>query len=134
MSLQRVLFVGSTALFLVSHTVGSEGADGRIKTTPSVKSFAVYALSRGKGVPPAARAAFRKVQDLVEADRKRGVKVTITTTRIGIEGEMKLCADYKDSRAGTEAFRRASVIVKGVDLVNLKAEPCANVPPRTEIQ
>jgi hypothetical protein len=116
------------AFFLLSHSVRSR-ADGRNKIKPSVKSFAVYAQSRGKGVPPAARAAIRKVQDLVEADRKRGVKVTFTTARIGIEGETKLCADYKDSRAGTEAFQRASVIVKGVDLINLVVEPCVKARP-----
>src|SRR2546421_10404028 len=55
----------------------------------SVKSFAVYALSRGSGVPPTAREALRKVQALVEKDQKRGIGVTIETTRIGIEGETR---------------------------------------------
>jgi len=93
----------------------------------ATRSFAVYILSRGTGVPPEARAAQLKVQKLAEADRDRGLTVSIETTRIGIEGERRLCVTYKDSRNGARAFERARAIVKGVDLVNLVAEPCT--PP-----
>ena len=91
----------------------------------SVKSFAVYALSRGRGVPPQAREALRKVRALVEQDQKRGISVTIETTRIGIEGETRMCIDYKNGADGTRAYDRVRAIVKGIDLVNLVAEPCA---------
>ena len=91
----------------------------------SVKTFAVYALSRGRGVPPAAREALRKVRALVEKDQKRGIGVTMETTRIGIEGETRMCIDYKKAAEGRRAYDRARAIVKGIDLVNLVAEPCA---------
>lgn len=93
----------------------------------AVRSFAVYALSRGSGVPPEARAAQQKVQRLAEADRDRGLSVTIETTRIGLEGERRVCIAYRDSRHGARALERARAIVKGIDLVNLVVEPCA--PP-----
>ena len=91
----------------------------------SVKSFAVYVLSRGSGVPSKAREALRKVRALVEKDQKRGIGVTIETTRIGIEGETRMCIDYKKAADGRLAYDRVRVIVKGIDLVNLVAEPCA---------
>lgn len=109
----------------------SPSTAGRAKP---IKSFAVYTLSRGAGVPPAAREALEQVTNLVESDRKRGVRVTLETTRIGIEGEKRMCAEYEDPRDGAQAWERASAIVKGVDLVNLVAEPCASPATATETQ
>ncbi len=109
----------------------SPSTSGRVKP---VKSFAVYTLSRGTGVPSAAREALEQVTNLVESDRKRGVRLTVETTRIGIEGEKRICVEYGDPRDGARAWERASAIVKGVDLVNLVAEPCASPASNTETQ
>jgi hypothetical protein len=95
-------------------------------------SFTIVALSRGKGVPPAAREALRSVQELVETDRRQGVKVIVETTRIGLEGETRTCVEYQDTVAGGRAYERASAIVKGVDLVNLTLEPCPAKPPQDQ--
>jgi len=81
-------------------------------------------------VPPEAREALRRVRELVEADRARGLSVHLETTRLGLEGETRVCVDYRDPGAGTRAYGRAGAIVKGVDLVNLVAEPCASSTPR----
>jgi hypothetical protein len=89
-----------------------------------MNSFTVYALSRGKGVPREAREALGSVRKLVEADRSRGVKVTLETTRIGLEGETRLCAAYQDPKDAAAAFERAKALVRGIDLVNLVAGPC----------
>lgn len=94
---------------------------------PATRSFAIYTLSRGSGVPTEARAAQLEIQKLVEADRDKGLTVSIETTRIGIEGERRLCVTYKDARNSARAFERARAIVKGVSLINLVAEPCT--PP-----
>src|SRR3954468_18126424 len=40
---------------------------------PPVSSFAIYTLSKGKGVPIEAQAALRKIQRLVKNDQSRGV-------------------------------------------------------------
>lgn len=93
-------------------------------TEPAVKSFALYTLSRAQGVPPEAREALRKVQALLEEERSRGVVVKVQSTRIGLEGETRLCAEFEDGAAGGAAFRRASAMVEGVELVNLVVEPC----------
>ena len=89
-----------------------------------VPSFAVYTLSRGKGVPDEAREALRRVVEHAEEQQRRGVKVQITTTRIGIEGETRACIAYEDPQEGARAYENAKNIVKNVDLVNLTIEPC----------
>jgi hypothetical protein len=89
-----------------------------------VKSFALYILSRGQGVPDEAREAMGRVRAILDEEKSRGVAVTVQSTRIGLEGETKLCAEFEDEAAGGSAFRRASEVVKGVDLVNLVVEPC----------
>lgn len=93
-------------------------------TPPPVRSFAVYALSRGKGVPPEAAEALRKVVALAEEDQRRGVQVSFTTKRFGLEGEARACITYEDAQAGARALESARSIVKNVDLVNLEVEPC----------
>jgi hypothetical protein len=100
--------------------------------SPTTRSFAVYSLSRGTGVPPEASEAQLKVQKLAEADRARGVTVSIETTRIGIEGERRLCVAYRDSRNAARALARARVIVKGIGLVNLVVEPCTPAPSKIQ--
>jgi hypothetical protein len=103
---------------------GGRGEDG-------VRSFAVYALSRGTGVPAAAREAQQKVQELVESDRGRGIEVTVQATRIGIEGERRLCVTYADSQEAARALERVRAMVQGVDLVNVVVEPCAPPPVKS---
>jgi hypothetical protein len=112
------------ALFLIG-IAGSAGCTADApKPQPSVESFAVYALSRGKGVPPEARDALRRVVQLAEEDQRRGVKVTVATTRIGIEGETRVCFTYEDPKEGARACDRARAVVENVDLVNLAVERC----------
>ena len=96
------------------------------------RSFALYALSRAKGVPPEAREVLRRVRALLESDRKRGVAVKIETTTLGLEGETRLCAEYEDSGAAEKALARARDLAKGVDLLNLVVEPCGRRSPPTE--
>jgi hypothetical protein len=91
---------------------------------PPVKSFALYTLSRAQGVPPEAREALERVRAFLDEEESRGVAMKVQVTRIGIEGETRLCAEFEDGAAGGAAFRRASGIVEGVDLVNLVVEPC----------
>jgi hypothetical protein len=93
-------------------------------TQPPFKSFSLYVLSRGKGVPPEAREALRKARELIEADRRRGLGMKLETKRLGIEGETRLCAEYEDAKDAGRAFERVSALVKGVDLANLVVEPC----------
>ena len=94
-----------------------------------MNGFAVTTLSRGKGVPAEARAALGRIRELVEADRRRGLNVTVATARIGLEGETRLCVEYQDPADAVQAYERAQALVKGIDLVNLVAGPCEGGAP-----
>lgn len=92
------------------------------------RTFQLSILSRGSGVPAAAKEAAQQVQKLVDADRARGIQVTVETTRIGIEGERRMCVTYQSAREGGRMFERVRALVKGVDLVNLVEGPCTTPP------
>jgi hypothetical protein len=88
-------------------------------------SFSIYLLSRGTGVPEVGLKALQQVRELLETLAEEGRTVRMKETRIGLEGERRLCAEFDREEAADEAWRRAQEIVAGVDLVNLKAEPCS---------
>ncbi len=94
------------------------------KAPSRATSVAVYALSRGKGVPDATRAAFGKVRDLLEPLRREGHVTRLEETRIGLEGETRLCAEFKDTGAARDAIERIRKIASGVELLNVVEEPC----------
>ena len=81
-------------------------------------------------MPVAAREAQRNVEALVAADRERGVSVSIEATRIGIEGERRVCVSYEDSEEGARALERVRALVAGIDLLNLVDGPCT--PPGSD--
>jgi len=96
----------------------------------SYKSFALYVLSRGKGVPDEARKVFGEVRDLAESDREEGIAVTIQTKRFGLEGERRLCVEYQEEEKARRLFDRAKALVEGVDLARVVVEAC--VEPRED--
>jgi hypothetical protein len=107
------------------------GLQASAQSTPSpsprkpFNAFALYVLSKGKGVPPEADEALRKVRALVNADRDRGVAVKVESKPLGIEGEMRLCAEYERADEAGRAYDKAKAMAEGVPLTNLVVEPCA---------
>ena len=95
------------------------------------RSFALYVLSRGKGVPDEAWEALGKVRALAETDREKGVAVTIQEKRIGLEGERRLCIEYEERKEARRAYGRAKALVEGVDLARIEIETCAE-PDKNE--
>jgi hypothetical protein len=102
------------------------------RSAPDVTSFAVFALSRGKGVPPEARDVLRKVAEMADADERRGVRVETRRTRIGLEGETRLCVEYQSAADARRGLEQVEKIVKDVDLVNLVPGPCGEPPKARE--
>ena len=100
------------------------GAPQESQETDTLRSFAVYALSRGAGVPAEARRALDAANEIVERDRSRGSVVSANTTRLGLEGERRLCVEYETAEAAARARREIEALIEGVDLVNLVVEPC----------
>jgi hypothetical protein len=85
---------------------------------------AVYALSRGTGVPAATRAALERARALLEEERRKGVARSVERSRIGLEGETRLCAEFNDAASAQAVFNRLRKLTAGVDLLNVTMEPC----------
>lgn len=94
------------------------------------RTFALYVLSRGKGVPDEARKVFGEVRDLAESDQEEGIAVTIQTKRFGLEGERRLCVEYQEEEKARRLFGRAKALVEGVDLARVVVETC--IEPRED--
>lgn len=121
--------VGSASLVFV-WLLGAWTATAGCGTTPeapraSPASFAVYALSRGRGVPQATRTAWQAVWEMLEKARREGTVLQLQQTRIGLEGEVRLCAEFADSRRAQEMLARAREMTTGVDLLNVVEESCS---------
>ncbi|MGH6915300.1 MAG: hypothetical protein ACREH3_16555, partial [Geminicoccales bacterium] len=93
-------------------------------------SFAIYALSRGQGVPDKARAALAEAKAALEKLREQGAEMTLTEERIGLEGETRLCATFDDPDLAGRILQRVRQIILDVDLVNLADEPCGTDRPQ----
>ncbi len=90
----------------------------------STAEFAVYALSRGKGVPEPTRGAFRNARALLEGAKQRGEVTRLKETRIGLEGETRLCAEAKDIATARALLRELRAIAENIELFNVVVEPC----------
>ena len=86
---------------------------------------AVFALSRGAGVPEATRAALERARALFEAARSEGRVLRIEETRIGLEGETRLCAVARDPEAAEDLMAQLKSTAEGAELFNVVAEPCS---------
>jgi len=91
--------------------------------------IAVYALSRGQGVPVAARQALRSARALFAKWGAEGRVLDLVDTPVGLEGDTRLCARFATPVDATSALKELDDIGRGVDLFQVKAEPCAH-PPR----
>jgi len=99
---------------------------GEEQSPPAVvTSFAVYALSRGQGVPAPTRSAWQAVWTLLEDARREGKIARLQQTRLGLEGEVRLCAQFSDRAQAQEMLQRTREIGKGVELLNIVEEPCS---------
>lgn len=91
--------------------------------------IAVYALSRGKGVPGPTRQALRAARDLFARWGAEGRVLDLIDTPIGLEGDTRLCARFASSADAASALRQLDELGRGIDLFQVRPEPCAH-PPR----
>ena len=121
-----VLTFGIFSLLALSACGESSTANGdKHVSETSGAEFALYALSRGKGVPEPTRGALEKANSLLEDARQRGEVLALSKTRIGLEGEMRLCVQAKDAAAARELQRKIRAIAENVELFNIVEEPCS---------
>jgi len=121
---RRLVVAALLLIATASACAGDTVTDRPAAASFEARSFAVYALSRGKGVPQGARAALDQARSMLEDLQARGADLTLTQERIGLEGETRLCATFADASLAEETLERIRRLVSGVDLVNLTEEPC----------
>ncbi|MEN8174156.1 MAG: hypothetical protein ABFS23_00220 [Pseudomonadota bacterium] len=128
---RRTQRLSLTAMFALAVAVAATGIAGHRGDgdTPVAEipeegtGFSVYALSRGKGVPDEARAVLEQAALWLD-EAARESPVEIRRTRIGIEGETRLCATFQDRAIADALLMRIRELAQDVDLVNVMVGPC----------
>lgn len=101
-------------------------ADGeRRVSASSTAEFALYALSRGTGVPEPTRSAFQRAREVLTDARERGEVLRLEEQRIGLEGETRLCVQARDIDVARELLRKVRAVTGDVELLNVVEEPCS---------
>jgi hypothetical protein len=111
----------------VERTAGSAdpGRDaGPPDAVLELRSFAFYALSRGKGLSEDGRRALEGFRELLRNMKAEGHVVEVSDTRIGIEGETRVCAKFASAELAGKAWTQLQQLSAGADLVQLKPEKC----------
>lgn len=81
-------------------------------------------LSRGKGVPDEARAAYQDARAVLERRRDAGIVTEMRTQRIGLEGETRLCAEFRSEQDARAALAEIQKRTAGADLLDAEIAPC----------
>jgi hypothetical protein len=89
-----------------------------------LQSFAVYALSRGSGLSETGRRAIAEFREVLRAMKADGRVVQVSDTRIGIEGETRICAKFATAELAGQQWMEMTRYVGEANLVQLKAEEC----------
>jgi hypothetical protein len=102
-------------------TQTSPGADDKAATPVHIT---IDALSRGQGVPIETRDAFKKIRALLERQQATSAVVAVRYQRIGIEGESRLCVEFRNAGDAQAALAEIRKIAAGADLLNIVEAPC----------
>lgn len=124
-SLLVILPLSILALAALSPAGKASGVkDATRAAEKSAAEIAVYALSRGKGVPEPTRGALKKARTLLEGAKQRGDVIRFKEARIGLEGETRLCVEARDGAAARALLQELRAIAENVELFNVALEPC----------
>ncbi|MBC7988590.1 MAG: hypothetical protein H7Y19_03275 [Luteimonas sp.] len=81
-------------------------------------------LSRGKGVPTETREAYKQIRYVLEQQQANANVTALQANRIGLEGETRLCAEFRNRDDAQAALAEIRKLSDGVDLLNVVEEPC----------
>ncbi len=84
----------------------------------------INALSRGKGVPAETREAFKQIRALLEQQQATAAVTAMQYQRIGLEGESRLCVEFRNASDAQAALTEIRKISADVDLLNVVEAPC----------
>lgn len=99
-------------------------AEGTTEPLGGDTQFAIYALSRGRGVPAPTAQALEVLHDQFDKDRDKGIVTRIESTQIGLEGETRLCVEFSSPEAASNAWEYTRQKTLGIELLNLRRETC----------
>lgn len=91
------------------------------KVTPSIE---ILALSRGRGVPDATRAAIERMRTVLAEKRSNGTVVDTSEVIFGLEGETRICVTLRDTEALEEVLSALLKIGENVDLIEIHERAC----------
>jgi hypothetical protein len=107
------------------HTsVASSDVDFPEEKLAGLKSFAVYALSRGSGVPEAASQLIVELRSLYQTNGTQREVSRYVEDRIGLEGETRVCLEFDTANAAQIAWKEVRVLIGEKELIDLRAEEC----------
>ncbi len=86
-------------------------------------------LSRGKGVPYATRDAYKRIHAALEQRQSVSAVTSMYSQRIGLEGESRLCIEFRSAQDAEAALIEIRKLAAGMDLLNVSDTPC---PSRKE--
>lgn len=95
---------------------------GQPLTNPTIE---VLALSRGRGVPEAARETLEDISTIVDSAIESGVVVSVTRETIGLEGETRLCIVFRDRSALASLGGEMRELAQDVDLLQVNENNCS---------
>lgn len=84
----------------------------------------ITALSRGKGVPAETREALKQIRALLERQQATSAVAALQYQRLGIEGESRLCVEFRNASDAQAALTEIRKIAAGADLLNVVEAPC----------
>ena len=84
----------------------------------------INVLSRGKGVPAETREAFKKIRALLEQQQATAAVTALQYQRIGLEGESRLCVEFRNASDAQAALIEIHKTSADVDLLNVVEAPC----------
>ena len=88
------------------------------------RNFAIYALSKGNGVPTDAFEAYQAAKSRLYDAETRALVARISEVRIGIEGERKLCVEFTNDGDARRLWTELCEKHADIPLLNIQSEIC----------
>lgn len=84
----------------------------------------ITTLSKGRGVPAPTRDAYKQIRGVLEEQKNQSAVTRIDTQRVGLEGEMRMCAEFSDRTQAEYTLEQIRKISADVELINVVEGPC----------
>lgn len=100
----------------------AQAAPEKSKDEPT--TVVITTLSKGRGVPAPARNAYKEIRGILEEQKSQSAVSNIDTQRIGLEGEMRMCAEFRDRAQAEYTLEQIRKLSADVELIDVVEGPC----------